>query len=217
MAFTGMFQIAAVMAGFGQLGAGYQNPGSQSAPTKSAVVGMLAAALGRTKSDSITDLNQLLIGTCTTNAGVLHTRFGTITGASQLEGGIRSNPLIRKKGYFQAATLGPGDSYLVRHIVAFQSEDEMFVQELLKALTAPVFPVFVGRANCRPAEPMPLGYLEGTLEDAFALIKVPTTAIIEVLPSDPAPNKRRVMDTMDSLSGRNAISRFVVQRRLAGV
>ena len=214
MPFTGMFQIAAVMTGFGGLGTDYKVSGGQSAPTKSAVVGMLAAADGRSKEDSIEDLNRLLIGTCTTNSGVMHSRFGTITGGRQLDGSMRRNPLIRKKAYFQAGHAGPADDFLIRHIVAFQSNDLELVRHLLKRLTAPVFPVFIGRSNCRPVEPLALGYTEGTLSEAFKLVKVPTTATLEVLPSTKVAHKRRLMDGMDGFSSRNVQSRFVVQQKV---
>lgn len=214
MPYTGLFQIAAVVTGFGCNGTDYKFTHGSSEPTKSAVVGMLAAADGRAKTDSIDDLNALQIGTMTINPGVIHTRFNTTTGGRKLEDGIRENPLIRKKAYFHASNESDNGDWLVRHIVGFQSTDESFVRHLLKKLTVPVFPVFVGRANCRPAEPMPLGYVEGTLFDAFKLIQVNGQATIEVVPSLQIKHKRRVMDVLDGFSTRRVLSRMVVSQNI---
>ena len=210
---TGLMQIVAVTTGFGGNGTHYTLPGGQSAPTKSAVVGMLAAACGRKKTDSIADLNALKIATATVNPGVVHTRFNTTTGGRQLDGEMRDNPLIRKKAYFQAANKGPIEDYLIRHIVAFEHPNAEFVDYLLKQLAAPVFPVFIGRSNGKPVEPVPLGSIDGTLFDAMKLIKVPTTAMIEVIPSMKIAHKRRVMDVIESFDNRRVLSRMVVQQR----
>lgn len=214
MSYTGLFQIAAVVTGFGCNGTDYKFAHGMSEPTKSAVVGMLAAADGRAKTDSIADLNALQIGTMTINPGVIHTRFNTTTGGRKLEDGLRENPLIRKKAYFHASNESANGDWLVRHIVGFQSDDESFVRHLLKRLTVPVFPIFIGRANCRPAEPMPLGYTAGSLFEAFDLIQVKGQATIEVLPAMQIRHKRRAMDVIDNFSTRRVMSRMVVSHRI---
>jgi len=212
MTTTGLFQIAAVATGFGAVGATVQFPSGVPDPTKSAVVGMLAAADGRRKGDSIADLNTLRIGSAVINPGIQHSRFNTVSGARQIDGSQRENPLIRRRTFFQAANQSPTGDWLIRQIIGFQSEDEDFVRHLLKRLVCPVFPVFIGRKNCAPSESLALGMVQGDLFDAFDLIKVKGKATIEVVPTMKIARKTRALDVIENFGNRRMQSRMVVKR-----
>ncbi len=117
-------------------------------PSKSATIGLLAAALGRTRDESIEDLNIL--------------RFGA---RGDLPGSIRYD--------FQMAK---GDSdYLIRRyyvedgifLVGLESEDESMLKTLEYALSHPRFPIFLGRKSCPPTLPFILGIRSAPLEQAL--------------------------------------------------
>lgn len=125
---------------------------TSSAPTKSGVLGLLAAALGWDRSADLTELAAL--------------RFGVRVDQ-------RGTPL---RDYQTAHHAESGDSMPVSHryyladavfVAAVEGEDEL-VDRLHRALRHPVFLPYLGRRSCPPARPVELGvHRDRTLEDAL--------------------------------------------------
>ena len=117
-------------------------------PTKSGVIGLLAAALGRSRANSVDDLCQLRFGVRVDQEGQLLRDFHT---AHQ---GDRT-AYVTERYYLCDAVF----------LVGLESEDRAFLQTLEQALRAPAFPLFLGRRSCPPTLPIALGIREGNLVD----------------------------------------------------
>nr|WP_281377086.1 type I-E CRISPR-associated protein Cas5/CasD [Deinobacterium chartae] len=120
-------------------------------PTKSGVIGLIAAALGRPRDADVSDLAALRFGVRVDRAGSLHTDYHTAR-----EGA--STAVTRRHYLADAAFLVglEGDAALLERIEA--------------ALRNPVWPPFLGRKSFVPARPLFLedgGLREAPLEAAL--------------------------------------------------
>lgn len=125
--------------------------------TKSEVIGMLAAALGRSREDSIADLAALRFAVRTDRDGRPFTDTQTAT--------VISNGKEQK--YFFHKQYLAGSSFLV----GLESEDRLFLEKIEDALKHPYYALYVGRKNCVPVElpgyPMIAGIRDGRLEETM--------------------------------------------------
>lgn len=107
-------------------------------PTKSGVVGLLAAAGGRRRTDPIEDLADLTFGVRIDQPGSLIRDFQT---ARSLDG-TRTMPLSTRyylsDAVFLAALQGPTP----------------LLEAIAETLRHPSFPLYLGRRSCPPAEPV---------------------------------------------------------------
>ncbi|MFF0516157.1 type I-E CRISPR-associated protein Cas5/CasD [Streptomyces sp. NPDC004250] len=130
---------------------------TESAPTKSGVIGLLAAAAGIERGDD-TGLGPLAalrfavrIDQPGTRIRDFHTAHHGVTGASM--------PLSER--FYLADAV----------FVAAVEGDHALISGLDKALRAPIYPPYLGRRSCPPAEPVDLGqYEDTTLEDVLASV-----------------------------------------------
>lgn len=113
---------------------------TQKEPTKSGVVGMLAAALGRKRNESVDDLNNLRFGVRVDKEGSLLNDYHTV----QLSNG---KTYVTHRYYLEDATF----------LVGLESDNDSFLEELKTALLNPAFPLFLGRRSCVPTTPLVLG------------------------------------------------------------
>ncbi len=119
-------------------------------PTKSGVVGMLAAALGRRRSDALEDLCRLGFGIRIDQPGKLLKDFHTAHSVTQ--------SFISTRYYLSDAVF----------LVGLEGADEELCV-LEDALNQPAFPLFLGRRSCPPTAPLVLGLRQGKkLFDALA-------------------------------------------------
>ena len=109
-------------------------------PSKSGVIGLLAAALGRRRTDSIEDLLGLRFGVRVDQPGKVVRDFQT---ARTLDG-ARSMPLSNRFYLGDAA------------FVAAVEADPALLDTLEHALRHPTYPLFLGRRSCPPAGPVTL-------------------------------------------------------------
>lgn len=117
-------------------------------PTKSALVGLLAAAQGRRRSDPIEDLAELSVAVRVDQPGQLLHDFHTA------HRGDTSMPLshrfYRADAAFGAFIEGPDD----------------MIDALAQAIVRPTFPLYLGRRSCPPTLPLRLAVREGNAWDA---------------------------------------------------
>lgn len=117
----------------------FSTRGTENAPTKSGVFGMIAAAQGRRRSEPITDLLALSFGVRIDQPGTLVRDFQT---AKSRDGSV-SMPLSYRY-YLGDATFLAGVS----------STDTALLEGVRDALRSPQFPLYLGRRSCPPAGPL---------------------------------------------------------------
>lgn len=123
---------------------------TDSYPSKSGVIGMLAAALGRSRSDSVDDLNKLRFGVRVDDEGVLLRDYHTANGE-------KNKQYITNRYYRSDAT----------YLVGLESDDSSFLEAIRDALLSPAYPLYLGRRSCPPTMPLVKGLREAGLADAL--------------------------------------------------
>jgi CRISPR system Cascade subunit CasD len=141
-------------------------------PSKSGVLGLLAAALGRGRGEDLSDLAALRLAVRIDQPGQLLTDYHTVTGASQA-------PLLPGSQRLPTADGGSlrlGEStkvtrryYLAdaRFVAAVEGDDKLLSQAW-DALAHPRYPLYLGRRSCPPSRPVRLRLWPATpLTDAL--------------------------------------------------
>ncbi len=121
-------------------------------PTKSGVLGMIAAALGCRRDDVqvFAELNRLHFGVRVDHEGEIRRDYQTVHGKADKE------TTITYRDYLH-------DSIFVAGLEGERTE----LEKLEDALRHPVYPLFLGRRSCPPAGPICLGIQDKPLEDAL--------------------------------------------------
>ncbi|MFD7628040.1 type I-E CRISPR-associated protein Cas5/CasD [Streptomyces sp. NPDC059851] len=118
---------------------------TETAPTKSGVIGLLAAALGRQRDADPSDLAELTFAVRIDQPG---TRLRDFQTAHHPDTG-KSMP-VSERFYLADAVF-----------VAAVAGDDDFVQALDTAVRAPVYLPYLGRRSCPPQGPLDLGVRDG--------------------------------------------------------
>lgn len=152
-------------------------------PTKSGVVGLLAAALGLRRDDTegLARLNGLRFAVRADQEGSLLVDFHTAKS--------RDTSYVTYRHYLQDAVF----------LAGLESEDEALLRELEAALRHPVYPLYLGRRSCPPTLPLFLGIRAGKLLDTLRaeplLVKqrngAPLRIVADTDPADAAAVPRR--------------------------
>ena len=121
------------------------------APTKSGVVGMLASAVGRRRTDPIEDLLALRFGVRKDQPGSVIRDFHTAVPTD----GRKPMPLSNR--YYLADAV----------FLAGIEGDRALLEGIDEALRHPAFPLYLGRRSCPPTHPVSLGLREAALLDAL--------------------------------------------------
>jgi CRISPR system Cascade subunit CasD len=124
---------------------------TERAPSKSGVLGIIAAAQGRRRTDSLTDLLGLRFAVRADQPGRLERDFQT---ARTLDG-AKSMPLS-ERFYLSDAVF----------VAGIQGDPEL-VGGIEEALRRPVFPLYLGRRSCPPAGPVVVGTRDDELYQAL--------------------------------------------------
>ena len=138
-------------------------------PSKSGVIGILCAAMGRGRSESVDDLACLRMGVRVDRPGVVRTDYQTAGGGEFP--GVRKYGVRRASGTDVDVALS-NRYYLVDadFLVGLESGDIGQLEVLDSALRQPVWQVYLGRKSFVPGVPvhMPGGLREGeSLESAL--------------------------------------------------
>ncbi|QAY71391.1 type I-E CRISPR-associated protein Cas5/CasD [Xylanimonas protaetiae] len=121
--------------------------GTEKAPTKSGVIGLLAAARGLRRTDPLEELLSLRFGVRVDQPGRVERDFHTTRTAD----GTRSFPLT-ERFYLTDATF-----------VAAVEGEQGLIDALDDALRHPAFPLYLGRRSCPPVGPVTLGTRDASL------------------------------------------------------
>lgn len=129
----------------------FVNRTTSSFPTKSGVIGLLAAAEGRPREQSVADLVDLRFGVRTDQVGSILRDFQT-----EIDWRTTKPKPLTNRYYLQD----------YRFIAAIEGPREV-LDGLEEALKHPVFPLYLGRRSCPPGERIPLGTIDDDLETAL--------------------------------------------------
>ncbi|MEU7213922.1 type I-E CRISPR-associated protein Cas5/CasD [Streptomyces sp. NPDC044989] len=142
-------------------------------PTRSGIVGMLAAALGRARQAPLDDLTDLSMTVRVDRPGVVLSDFHTVGGGRPpdetvitVDGKHRpegKGTLISKRQYLADAAF----------TLALTSDDQALLHTCAAALRNPHWPLSLGRRSCPPEGPILLGYAEDPLHH---LVQLPLAA-----------------------------------------
>ncbi len=119
-------------------------------PSKSGVIGLLAAAMGRRRTDPIEDLVKLRFGVRQEQQGVLLRDFQT-----EMDRRQKSKPLTHR--YYLADA-----KYL-----AVIEADRSLLEGLAEAIKSPVFPLYLGRRACPPVGRIVRGIEDSPMRDVL--------------------------------------------------
>lgn len=111
-------------------------------PTKSGVIGLVAAALGRSRDEDVSDLAELHFGLRVDREGNLKKEFQTAQNIIRADGGVDKTQLSNH--YYLSGA---------RFIAGFQGNKD-FLFKLKSALLHPVYMPFLGRRSFVPACPV---------------------------------------------------------------
>ena len=141
-------------------------------PSKSGVLGLLAAALGIRRDDSaaLGSLAELKFGVRVDREGQylhdFHMAHSAVTS------------YVTHRYYLSDAVF----------LCGLESEDRELLEQYAYALTHPAYPLFLGRRSCPPTLPLVLGIRDCTLEEALRaepLLAENSTGVRLVLDADP--------------------------------
>jgi CRISPR system Cascade subunit CasD len=181
---TLLLRMKAPMMSWGN-GSHFTIRGTQTEPTKSAVIGLLCAALGRPRWESIDDLVSLKMGVRIDREGVILNDFHTISNAVRF-GGVKGDTAITTRRFIADAD----------YLVGLEGEQDL-LDGLDAALESPCWQLYFGRKSFVPSSPVQIpinGIINCELEEA--LINYPSQSIEKI---------RYVLEVDHSLDRRNDV------------
>lgn len=119
-------------------------------PTKSGVIGMIAAALGRKRDESVNDLASLRFGVRIDKPGQVMKDYHTAESIKQT--------YVTHRYYLEDAVF----------LVGLEGDTD-FLLMIEKAILSPFFPLFLGRRSCPPTGQISLGLRDLSLENALRI------------------------------------------------
>lgn len=138
---TLLLRFAAPLQSWG-LDAKFERRGTELIPTKSGVIGLVAAALGRKRDKSLKDLEELIFGVRVDQPGVLLRDYHTAKSAK--------SSYVTNRYYLSDAVF----------LVGLEGGEEL-LNEVANAVCFPVFPLFLGRRSCPPEGNVLVGIRKG--------------------------------------------------------
>ncbi|WP_018681743.1 type I-E CRISPR-associated protein Cas5/CasD [Actinokineospora enzanensis] len=142
------------------------------APSRSGVIGLLAAAKGVQRDESLDEFRALTMGVRIEQAGQLERDFQTARNRDGTESMPLSYRFYLADAVFVAAVQGP----------------DAVIDELVAALKRPAYPLFLGRRSCPPAGKLVHGVVDGDV--LSALTHTPWLAARAVRERDRNPEVR---------------------------
>ena len=146
---TLLLRLASPMQAWG-LDSKFERRGTMREPTKSGVIGILAAALGRGRDEAIDDLANLVFGVRIDQPGQLLRDYHTAKDE-------KNKAAYVTERYYLADAI----------FLAGLEGTESFLTTLDMALKFPIYPLYLGRRSCPPVGKLSLGLRVSSLEDAL--------------------------------------------------
>ncbi|NJK59592.1 MAG: type I-E CRISPR-associated protein Cas5/CasD [Oscillatoriales cyanobacterium SM2_1_8] len=125
-------------------------------PTKSAVIGLLCAALGRSRSESVADLAALTMGVRVNKEGIVQCDYHTVLDAIR-SSGKDGDTVVSHRYYIADAD----------YLVGLEGSDRPLLETLDRALQNPVWQVYFGRKSFLPSAPIRVGIDDRPLGEAL--------------------------------------------------
>ena len=142
----------------------FESRRTQREPSKSGVIGMLAAALGLRRDADLSELTALRFGVRVDREGKVIRDFHTAQAVKAVKAAKKDkNEEPEKIGYVTSRYYLSDAVFLV----GLESEDHALLKKIETALRTPCFPLFLGRRSCPPTLPLVLGLREKDLETAL--------------------------------------------------
>ncbi|MGW0822472.1 type I-E CRISPR-associated protein Cas5/CasD [Streptomyces sp. NPDC002845] len=143
-------------------------------PTRSGIIGLLAAALGRHRGENLDDLAHLSITVRADRPGVLLRDLHTVGGGLPAKATVTTAEGKKRSG--DTGTLLTHRSYLAdaAFTLALTADgDTNLLDQTAAALAAPHWPPYLGRRSCPPEGPLFLGHFDDVLHH---LVHLPIAA-----------------------------------------
>lgn len=164
-----LLRLAAPLQSWGEAGS-FNRRDTRPEPTKSGIIGMLAAALGWSRDSDLTELTKLQLGVRVDQPGSLLRDYHTVSdyrGVPLRQAGVNAKG-VQKFTAPAKHTHQTWRYYLQDAVfVAGVAGPRATVESLAKAVSRPAFPLALGRRSCPPTQPMNLGLRDGALLTAL--------------------------------------------------
>jgi CRISPR system Cascade subunit CasD len=126
-------------------------------PSKSGVIGLIAAAQGRSRTDDLSDLASLPFGVGIRRPGIFRRDTQTaVKGKLEYKGANDNERYFFWKGYIEDAIFFCGIDC-----------DKDLAEKLSWDLQHPAYPLYLGRRGCPVTQPLVVGIVEKPLEEAL--------------------------------------------------
>lgn len=129
---------------------------TQLEPSKSGVLGLICASLGRDRSESVDDLAALQMGVRVDREGVVLRDYQTATGIVNAAGKVDMKRTVVSPRYYLSDAA---------FLVGFEGERSL-LDQIHQALKTPHWPLSLGRKGCLPSPPV---YLPDGVRDSDLL------------------------------------------------
>jgi CRISPR system Cascade subunit CasD len=121
----------------------FANRDCERTPTKSGVLGIIAAALGIERGADIGELRSLAFGVRADREGILRREFQTTLDVASAQGGVAKDPQTSSRYYLADAVF-----------LAAIGGDAVLIERVYAALRSPQWPLFLGRKSYVPSNPL---------------------------------------------------------------
>lgn len=133
---------------------------TQLEPSKSGVLGLICAALGRDRAEPVDDLAALIMGVRVDREGVVLRDYQTATGIINAAGKVDLNRTVVSPRYYLSDAA---------FLVGLEGQEALLTR-IHQALKSPHWPLCLGRKGCLPSPPvfLPDGLQEAGLQCALS-------------------------------------------------
>lgn len=164
MSFTLRFRLVGPMQSWGTRSR-FDHRDTSLAPSKSGVVGLVAAALGRARSASVTDLAALRFGVRVDREGHVAEDFHTAQNVIQADAGKLLDTAVTRRAYLADSAF----------LCGLEASERALLDQIDAALRDPWWPLALGRRSFVPSQPValhpphdPEPIVAGTLEHVLS-------------------------------------------------